>query len=205
MGNGKSKSQSKPDIADLLIAGFLRNIVQMFPKQDNRKYTPSDILEMCVQYYIIPKYIFLYDNHAFHALNITSPINPIITKNLIKTNDKSTTFNLPFDMSCYIPNILCDSPIKQLLDSDYRVYIKDKDNHKYSGILSRAHSKTFNSGESSRSIYVFPNINLDGKHKQKESHNLLQSATGNKGKLLNYMLYTDEKWGIIGTGGMINY
>eukprot|EP00484_Ammonia_sp_Unknown_P018736 CAMPEP_0197044598 /NCGR_PEP_ID=MMETSP1384-20130603/20619_1 /TAXON_ID=29189 /ORGANISM="Ammonia sp." /LENGTH=413 /DNA_ID=CAMNT_0042476085 /DNA_START=25 /DNA_END=1263 /DNA_ORIENTATION=+ len=123
---------------------------------------------------------------------------------IIRTDDASTAWNEPFDLSCYIPRIAQRSPISQLLSSEARSSMKSRGFTHYDGIFSRAHSKTSHSGESSRSFYLFPNDALNAEHHQKEkeeSHHLLQSATGNRGKLLSYMMYTDEKWGIIGSGG----
>eukprot|EP01084_Bolivina_argentea_P103970 186214_1 len=172
------------NLSDLLIDGYIRVNIENY----SLSITP-DVYRLCKEYYIVQKYIFMYDHNAFHILNVTSPLNPMLYKNIIKTNDKSTTWNKPYDLSCYVPNIL----------SNYLIN-KENSNEIYDGLFCRAASKTHESGESSRSFYIFENKCITD---SKKLHTLYQSPTGNRGKLLQYMLYTDNKYGIIGTGGAL--
>eukprot|EP01084_Bolivina_argentea_P062723 114696_1 len=187
----------------LLIHGFIRESHSSAHDQ-----AITDICHLCCTYYIIPQFIFMYDHDAFHVFNVTSPSHPILNRTLIETNDQSTSWNRPFDLCCYVPNILNQSPsIKQLLfehtPNDLNDIIYDME--QYDGILARAHSKTHESGESSRSLYLFPNqhITTNRRSKKQNEHILLQSPTGNRGKLINYMVYCGDRWGIIGTGGAL--
>ena len=112
MGNRQSRSRHKliieRDECELLIIGYLKNII------GNRyRVLPSyDICSLCRQYYLIPQLLFLNDA-AFHVINITSPNLPIISTNLVNTNQASINPK-PFDVSCYIPNILKNSTLLQL-------------------------------------------------------------------------------------------
>lgn len=202
--SGKLRSYSTSvDLYDLLISGFIRDLEADIPSC--YEPYPVAVYALCYKYYIVPKFIFMYDHKAFHALNVTFPNHISFKKQLFKTDDKSTSWHQPFDLSCYIPNLLDAAPnVCCLLGSDE---IDSREpSAVYDGILSRAHSKVPESGESSRSLYVFENQNLYTNLitpvtrrysvKNNHPHHLLQSATCNQGRLLHHMTYCGEKWGM---------
>ena len=197
MNYTKITQQAMNGKLSMLIYGFIRTI---HTRTSNSIFL-LNIGSICYQYYMTPIYIFMYDHHAFHTLDVTIPTSPVLATNIIQTTDKSTSWNKPFDLNCYIPNILNISSLQSLIINSKT----NNKNEKYDAILCRAHSKTINSGESSRSFYIFPNkaITIKPQQNQLQQHILLQSATGNRGKLIKYMLFSDDKWGIIATGGAL--
>ena len=202
--SGKLRTHSQVDLYDLLISGFIRSLEAEIPAAYDPY--PVAVFAICYRYYIVPKFIFMYDHQAFHAINVTEPNHITFKKELLRTNDESTSWHRPFDLSCYIPNVLDVAPkITPFLNFEDAGSPKHT-SMVYDGILSRAYSKVHESGESSRSLYVFENQNLHSNLitpisrrysvKHDHSHHLLQSATCNQGRLLNHMTYCGDRWGI---------
>merc|ERR1719464_1398961 len=113
MNYTKITQQAMNGKLSMLIYGFIRTI----STRTSHSIFLLNIGSLCFQYYMTPRYIFIYDHHAFHCLDVTIPQSPILNTNIIQTTDNSTAWNKPFDLCCYIPNIPNHSSLPTLIHS----------------------------------------------------------------------------------------
>eukprot|EP00485_Elphidium_margaritaceum_P015353 CAMPEP_0202724888 /NCGR_PEP_ID=MMETSP1385-20130828/177443_1 /ASSEMBLY_ACC=CAM_ASM_000861 /TAXON_ID=933848 /ORGANISM="Elphidium margaritaceum" /LENGTH=347 /DNA_ID=CAMNT_0049390675 /DNA_START=122 /DNA_END=1162 /DNA_ORIENTATION=+ len=138
---------------------------------------------------------------------MSRPHQPRLLKDVVSLNNASqriSQYSAPFDLCCFIPDILRsrdDSITNYLATRKQHPWISD--DACYDGIFCRALCTIEDSGESSRSLYIFRRSNewndVDD-HSASDSP-LIISRMMNRGKLLNFVTFTHSKHGIIGSGG----
>eukprot|EP01083_Nonionella_stella_P256843 879807_1 len=158
MGN-KQSSKNKYDKCELLITGFLRNCAHSI--------AGDDITQLCYRYYLIQQLLFMNDA-SFHALDVSSAYKPFISTNILNTNEASIQPK-PFDVSCYIPNIL---PLISTENISEHINLKVQ----YDAILSRKMKWVnidYKHLQTSRFLYIFKSDAIPNNFRS--DYNLLQS------------------------------